>query len=318
MKQYNKEIAAAFEEIADLLGIKGEGFFKIRAYREAATRIGEESRPITEKDTDPKELQKLERIGEAISLKMVEFIETGTMHYLEELRKEIPQSVRELLAIPGLGPLRVGKLYKTLGIDTREKLIKAAQNGTIEALPGFGKKMVGKILDAIDSDQQKKKRHERKEIDEVAEDLLPLLKKLKGAKHVEVAGSYRRGSPTVGDMDILVMGTVDPKAAEKIVTKHFKQMTLLGSGETKVSFVIFPNNLQVDIRFLPFESLGAALLYFTGNKDFNIKMRRIAIQKGWLLNEYGLHEKGEIIASRTEQEVFDKLEMEFVPPEERK
>lgn len=318
MKEYNKEIAAAFEEIADLLGIKGEGFFTIRAYREAAQRIGEEAGPITKKDTDPKELQKIDKIGEALSLKMVEYLQTGTMHYLEELRAEIPESVRQMLAIPGLGPLRVGKLYKTAGVSNKEELIKQAQSGALEKLPGFGKKMVEKILEAIAADQQKKKRHDRKEVEKVAKDLLPLLQKIKGTKGVEVAGSYRRKSPTVGDMDILVTGKVDPKVAEEMIHKYYKNMTLLGSGETKLSFVIFPQNLQVDIRFVPEESYGAALLYFTGNKDFNVKMRRIAIQKGYLLNEYALYEKGEYLVGRTEEEIFEKLDMKYVKPENRK
>lgn len=318
MKIYNKELAAAFTEIADLLGIKGEGFFTLRAYREAADMLSEEARPITAKDTDPKELQKIDKIGEALSLKIVEYIQTGTMHYLEELRMEIPSSVRELLSIPGLGPGRVGKLYLTAGVTDKAELVRQAKSGALEKLPGMGKKSVQKILDAIDSDQQKKKRHERKEVEEVAEKLLPLLRELKGAKAVEVAGSYRRQSETVGDMDILVIGEVDPKDAEKCITKHFKDISLLGSGDTKISFVIFPNNLQVDIRFLPEESHGAALLYFTGNKEFNIKMRRIAITKGYLLNEYALYEKGDYLAGRTEQEVFDKLGMEFVEPKDRK
>lgn len=318
MKEYNKELAAAFHEIADLLGIKGEGFFTLRAYREAADMLAEEARPITEKDTDPKELQEIDKIGEALSLKMVEYIQTGKMHFLEELRKEIPASVRELLAIPGLGPGRVGKLYLTAGVTDKTELIRQAKSGALEQLPGFGKKMVQKILDAIEVDQQKKKRHEREEVEKIAHELLPLLQALKGCKGVEVAGSYRRKSPTVGDMDILVTGKVDPKTAERVITQHFKKMTLLGSGDTKISFVIFPNNLQVDIRFLPEESYGAALLYFTGNKDFNVKMRRIAIQKGYLLNEYGLYEKGELVAGKTEEEVFEKLGMTYVPPEERK
>ncbi len=318
MKTYNQPIAAAFNEIADLLGIKGEGFFTIRAYQEAARILVEEAQPITKKDADAKTFQKLPKIGEALALKMVEFIETGHMEHLEKLRTEIPESVRKLLEIPGLGPKRIGQLYTTAAVTSKKELVRQAKSGALEQLPGFGKKMVEKILDAIDTDQQKKKRHEREEVEKVAQTFIPLLQQLKGAKHIQIAGSYRRGSKTVGDMDILVTGNVDPKMAEAKITTHFKKMTLLGSGSTKISFVIFPNNLQVDVRFVPEESYGAALLYFTGSKEFNIKMRKKAIEMGYMLNEYGLHHKGEIIAGDTEEGVFKELEMEFVKPEERK
>ncbi len=318
MKTYNEPIAEAFDEIADLLGIKGEGFFTINAYRAAARMLTEEAEPIHKKNADAEEFKKLPKIGEALALKMIEFIETGKMKHLEELRQEIPESVRQLLDIPGLGPKRIGQLYTAAGVSDKKELIKQAKNGALAQLPGFGEKLVEKILNAIDTDQQKKKRHEREEVEEIAKKLVPLLKKVKGVKAIEIAGSYRRGSKTVGDMDILVTGKVDPKEAEKAVEKHFKDMTLLGSGETKISFVIFPNNLQVDIRFVPEDSYGAALLYFTGSKEFNIKMRKKAIEQNMMLNEYGLHKRGEIIAGKTEKEVFEKLRMEFLEPEKRK
>jgi len=318
MKSYNDEISEAFNEIADLLGIKGEGFFTVRAYREGARILREEAYPITKKEANVTKLQKLDKIGTALAGKIVEFIKTGKIRHLEKLRKEIPKGVRDMLAIPGLGPGRVGKLYMTAGVTDKKELIKQAKNGALEQLPGFGKRMTEKILDAIATDQQKKKRHGRKEVEKVAKKLIPILKKLKGFRQLEIAGSYRRKFKTVGDMDILITGKVDSKTAEKTISKHFKNMSILASGETKVSFVIFPENLQVDIRFLPEESYGAALLYFTGSKDFNVKMRKIAIEMGYLLNEYALFDKGEYLVGKTEREVFEKLNMDFVEPEDRK
>ena len=318
MKSYNQAIAEAFNEIADLLGIKGEGFFTVNAYRSAARLLAEETDPIYKKEATVENFKKLPKIGQALAQKMVEFIETEELEFLNQLRSEIPESVRNLLDIPGLGPKRIGQLYVQAGVTSKKELIKQAASGALKELPGFGEKMVDKILAAIDSDQQKKKRHERKEVEAIAKILIPLLNGLEGVKQVQIAGSYRRGSKTVGDMDILVTGKVDPQGAEKKIHEQFKEMTVLGSGDTKVSFVIFPNNLQVDVRFVPEESYGAALLYFTGSKDFNIKMRKKAIEMGMMLNEYGLHHKGEIIAGKTEEEVFKKLEMEFVEPEKRK
>ncbi len=318
MKTYNKELADCFNEIADLLGIKGEGFFTIRAYKEGLRIMEEVAQPIGKKEANLDTLQAIEKIGEALALKIIQYIETGKMKYLEELRKEIPKSVRELLNIPGLGPGRVGKLYKQAGVDSKDELIKQAKNGSLEALPGFGKKTVEKILDAIATHQEKKKRHERSEVERISKKIIPVLKKLKGVGQIEIAGSFRRQSETVGDMDMLITGTADPKKADEAIRGLFDDFRILGSGDTKISFVIFPENLQVDLRFVPEESYGAALLYFTGSKEFNVKMRKTAISKNYLLNEYGLFEKGEYIAGKTEKEVFEKLEMNFVAPEDRK
>ena len=224
MKSFNDEIAGAFNEIADLLGIKGEGFFTIRAYKEGARIMMEEAYPITKKNADANKLQELDKIGEALALKIVEYVETGKMKHLEELRKEVPKGVRELLNIPSLGPGKVGKLYMLAGVTNKKELIRQAKSGALESLPGFGGKTVEKILDAIATHQEKKKRHERKEIEKVAKVFLPVLRQLKGVKDIQIAGSYRRKAKTVGDMDVLVTGKVSPKDAEKpssIILKRY-------------------------------------------------------------------------------------------------
>lgn len=318
MQTYNEDFYRLFNEIADLMSILGENSFKIRAYRAGALRLKEEVSPITKKTASQEELMKIPGIGIALAEKMMQYIKTGKIKYLEELRKAIPKPVREMLEIPHLGPNRVRDIYLKLGIKTKKDLVKAAKNGDIEALPGFGKKLVASILDAIEKGQEKKKRHERKEVAPIAKKIFAILKKMKGVKAAEIAGSFRREAPTVGDLDILVTGTLDNDATLKALQKEFGELSILGNGETKISFVIFPNNLQVDIRFLPAESYGAALLYFTGSKDFNVMMRKKAIEKGYLLNEYALFENGEYIAGKTEQDVFDKLDMEFVAPKNRK
>ncbi|MBN2306468.1 hypothetical protein JXD20_00625 [Candidatus Peregrinibacteria bacterium] len=318
MKTYNEDFYRLFHEIADLMAILSENGFKIRAYREAARRIKEDIHPIIKKTASAQEFMKLPGIGEAIAKKMMEYIETGQIAFLEKLRKKVPKPVRELLALPHLGPIRVRDLYINLGVKNKKDLIKAAKSGEIDKLPGFGKKLVESILEAIEKGQKKKKRHERSEVEPIAKQLIGILKKMKSVETAEVAGSYRRGAPTVGDLDILVIGDLNNEIFEKAVRKVFPDIAILGSGETKISFVIFPNNLQVDIRFLPKESYGAALLYFTGSKDYNVMMRKKAIELGYLLNEYALFKDGEYYKGATEQEVFEALGMKYVEPAKRK
>jgi DNA polymerase (family 10) len=196
--------------------------------------------------------------------------------------------------------------------------LREAKSGAIADLPGFGDKLVQSILEALESGQEKKRRHDRKDVEPIARKLVKILKSTKGVESAEIAGSYRRKNETVGDLDILVLGEKAAKEAEKNLLKAFENTTILANGETKISFMIFPENLQVDIRFVPPDSYGAALLYFTGSKDFNVMMRKVAITKGYLLNEYGLFKDGEYMAGKTEDEVFEKLGLPITPPDKRK
>ena len=318
MKSYNDDFYNLFNEIADLMAIQGEGFFRVRAYREAARVLKEEIEPITKKNANRQYLISLPRIGNAIADKMIQYIETGKIPFLEKLRKEIPKPVRDMLKIPHLGPTRIKNLYINLGIKSKAQLKKCAMDGSISELKGFGDVLVKSILTAIESGQKKKKRHKRKNVELVAKKLTSLIKTIKGAKKIIIAGSYRRGLLTVGDLDILVCGNSDVSKVEKKIFKAFPNSTSLASGETKIAFVIFPQNLQVDIRFVPEESYGAALLYFTGSKDYNVMMRKVAIEKGYLLNEYGVFENGEYVAGKTEKEVCEKLGLPFLEPTKRK
>ena len=319
MNTYNADFYQLFNEIADLLAITGEGnFFQIRAYQEAGRLLKEEADPITKKNASIATFQKLPRIGEALAIKMMQYIETGEIEYLENLRFKVPKTVRELLKIPGIGPKSVGKLYTQAGVKSKKDLIQKAESGELAELEGFGEKSVEKILQAIADHQEKKKRHTRQEADQVISQLVPKLKSIKGVRRVNVAGSYRRGAKTVGDVDILVAGSISSKVLQAAILSVFPDLKLLGSGETKISFVLFPQNLQVDVRLVPLKNYGAALLYFTGSKDFNVNMRRKAIAQGCLLNEYGLMKAGRVVASKTEEEIFKALGMEYVRPDNRK
>jgi len=318
MEHYNDEIAVLFNEIADLLEILGENKFKAIAYRTGARNIQENLEPINKENASIENFKKIPRIGNDLAKKMMEYIETGEIEHLKRLQKEIPKDVRDLIKIPHLGPRRVRELFLNLNIQSKKDLIKAAKNGEIDNLPGFGNKLVHQILEGIESGQEKKKVHERKTIDPIAKKIVKILRKIKEVDQVIIAGSYRRGKSSIGDLDILVSGNPNVKNAEEEVLKLFPDHTTLGAGETKMSFMIFPENLQVDIRFVHEESYGAALLYFTGSKNYNVEMRKIAIQKGYLLNEYGLFEEGEYIAGKTEEEVFERLEMKYEAPEKRR
>lgn len=318
MKSYNEELSEKFTEIGDLMSLLGENPFKIRAYYGAAQRIRQDFRPITKKDTK-ETLMEMPRVGIALAEKMTEYMKKGKISYLEKLRKQIPKAVRDMLKIPHLGPKRVRGLYINLGIKSKADLKKHAKSGAIADLPGFGDQLVQQITEALKSGQQKKKRHERKAVEPIAKKLTSILKKIKGVSKVKVAGSYRRGAKTVGDLDILVVGSRGlGTKTKKPISKLFPNHTILAAGETKIAFMIFPENLQVDIRFVPQESYGAALLYFTGSKDFNVMMRKVAIDKGCLLNEYGLFDAGEYIAGKTEEEVFKKLGLPVTKPEKRR
>lgn len=316
MKTYNQDFYEIFNEIAELLALLGENPFRIRAYQNAA-RMLKEAPPITKKNANKARFQELPGIGEDLSNKMMEYIKSGKVEFLEKIRKQIPEAVRNLLKIPHLGPRRVRDLYINLGIKSTEDLKKAAASGEIDELPGFGPKLIQQIMDAIEKGQEKKRRHDRKVIEPIVKKLVQILQKTKGIEKVEVAGSYRRLASDVGDIDILVQGD-SAELALKNIQKTFKDITILGQGETKLSFVIFHDNLQVDIRFVPADSWGAALLYFTGNKDYNVMMRKVAIDKGYLLNEYGLFDNGEYIAGKTEEEVYKKLDLKPVEPKNRK
>jgi DNA polymerase (family 10) len=318
MKSYNEDFYRVFNEMADLMSLLNDNSFKIRAYREAARRLKENMEPITKKNADKAKFKEIPGVGENIAEKMMQFIKTGKIAALEKLRKQIPKPVRDMLEIPHLGPRRVRDLYINLGIKSKKDLIKCAKNGEIDKLPGFGEKLIGQILSAINKGQEKKHRHERKDVEPIAKKLTGILKKIKRVDQVAVAGSYRRGADTVGDLDILVSGNPKIDEVEKRIYKTFPDHTSLASGETKIAFVIFPQNLQVDIRVVPEESWGAALLYFTGSKDYNVMMRKVAIEKDCLLNEYGLFKDGEYVAGETEEEVYTKLGLPYKDPKNRK
>ncbi len=315
MPVHNADIAAVFEEIADRLEIQGANPFRIRAYRNAARTLGElpqEARALLEKGED---LRRLPGIGEDLAAKVSEIVDTGRSSLLERLRRELPPAVTELLHIPGLGPKRVKALYHDLEVQTVEQLYRAARDGRIRALPGFGEKTELNILRAVEAHATKTRRFKLAVAAQYADALTAYLQGVPGVRQVAVAGSFRRMRETVGDLDILVTA-----AANKGVIQRFSAYDevaeVLSAGSTRAS-VVLKSGLQVDLRVVEEASYGAALVYFTGSKAHNIAIRRIAQKLGLKVNEYGVFRGSERIAGDDEAAVYNSLGLPWIPPELR-
>jgi DNA polymerase (family 10) len=315
MPVVNATISAIFDEIADLLDIQGANPFRVRAYRNAARTIGElgtDIKTLMERGTA---LTDIPGIGEDLADKIREIVETGKCKSLEELHKKMPPAVTELLRIPGLGPKRVKILWHELKIETLEQLLRAAQDGRIRDLRGFGEKTEQHILEAAQAHVTEARRFKLSVADQHAQGLTAYLSKVPGVKKVEVAGSLRRMRETVGDLDILVAADAGSPVMERFA-RYAEVKEVLASGPTR-STVILEAGIQVDVRVIPEESYGAALQYFTGSKAHNIALRRIAQEKGYKLNEYGVFKGEKSVAGETEESVYKALGLRWIPPELR-
>lgn len=313
----NFEISKIFWEISELLELKEENPFKIRAYRKAAQNIESLTKEIEEvyKKGGIKALQEIPGIGAHIAEKIEEYIKTGKVKAHTDLRREFPKHFLEIASIQGMGPKTAMLLYKKLKIDTPEKLEKAARAGKLRNIPGMGAKKEENILRGI---KLKKESHGRFLLDDAtahAELIVEELKKLKEAKTILPCGSLRRGQETVGDIDILVISSKPKKIMDAFV-KFPLVKSVLAHGETKSS-VILKNNMQADLRVVEEKSFGAAAHYFTGSKGHNIHLRMLAQKKGWKISEYGIFKGNKQIGGSKEEEMFSKLGLQFIPPELR-
>jgi DNA polymerase (family 10) len=234
---------------------------------------------------------------------------------MDEMLKKYPDEVVGFTELQGLGPKRVKVLFDTLKIRTREALEKAAKDGKLRDLPGFGEKVEQNVLKSLATAAQWTGRMLLADAWPLAHAIQQRIRAVKGVKQAELAGSFRRRKETVGDLDLLVTGG-DAEQVMKAFTTHDTVADVLGHGDTKSS-VRLNNGLQVDLRVVPEESFGAAMMYFTGSKEHNIELRKLAIEKGWSLNEYGLTKGEKTIAARTEEEVYRALGLAYVPPELR-
>lgn len=307
MAFHNADIAAAFEEIADLLELADENPFRIRAYRNAARVVDEMHLDIPQALGRGEELPKIPGVGEDLAGKMGEIARTGTCKLLETLRRRFPAGVTELLRVPGLGPKRV-RLLALQRIDTLQKLRDAAREERLDELPGFGEKSRQKILEAVEAKLSKARRFKLAFAGQYAE---PLAKYLPGV----VAGSYRRMKDTVGDLDFLVASDTPERVTERFV-RYGEVKTVLAKGPTKAS-VVLASGIQADLRVVPPESFGAALHYFTGSKAHNIAVRKLGIARGLKINEYGVFRGKRRIAGDTEQSVYAAVGLPYIEPELR-
>jgi DNA polymerase (family 10) len=315
MPIHNADIAARFEEIADRLEIQGANPFRIRAYRNAARTLGElpqEARALLEKGED---LTRLPGIGADLATKVREIVDTGRCSLLERLRRELPPAVTELLRVPGLGPKRVKALYHDLDVQTVEQLYRAARDGRIRALPGFGEKTELNILQAVEAHASKTHRFKLAVAAQYADALTAFLEAVPGVKQVTVAGSFRRMRETVGDLDILVTAAANSPVMPRFIA-YDEVADVLSAGSTRAS-VVLKSGLQVDLRVVAQQAYGAALHYFTGSKAHNIAIRRIAQTLGLKVNEYGVFHGSERIAGDDEASVYATVGLPYIPPELR-
>ena len=312
---HNAEVATAFEEMADLLEIEGANPFRVRAYRFAARTLRDLPAEVGEMVAKGEDLTSLPGIGDDLAGKIKEILATGTAAALEAQRKRVPATLTELLRIPGLGPKRVKTLAHELKIRSLSELQTAAQAGRVRTLSGFGEKTEQHILDALATRLAEAPRVQRAVAIPSAEALVAYLEQSSGVSRVIAAGSYRRGLETIGDLDILVTAPAGHTVMDRFVA-YQEVRDVLAHGATKSS-VRLQSGLQVDLRVVPQDSYGAALLYFTGSKAHNVVLRQLAQQRGLKLNEYGVFRGDKPVAGETEESVYASLGLPWIPPELR-
>ncbi|MBI1936157.1 DNA polymerase/3'-5' exonuclease PolX [Candidatus Woesearchaeota archaeon] len=311
----NLPVSELLNEIADYLEF-ADDMYRVRAYRKAALVIEGLSEDI-EQVWKEKRLEELPGIGEGIAKKIDEFLRTGKLRHLEKLKKKTPVDMEGLGRIEGVGPKTIIKLYKELRIKTVADLEKAAKKGKIRNIEGLGPIAEHNILKSIEFAKKTKDRIPLGFALSSAEEVIKTLGTLKEVDNAGIAGSTRRMKETIGDIDILATSKAPAKVMD-FFTKMPNVADVLAKGETKAS-VRLKEGIQVDLRVLDDRIFGAALLYFTGNKEHNIILRRIAVEKGLKLSEYGLFDRktGRLAAGRTEEEVYKKLGMDYIEPEMR-
>lgn len=315
----NSRIADVFDELADLLEFRGENPFRIRAYRNGAHAIRDLSESVATILADPqRNLADIPGIGETLAEKSAVLVETGTLPQLESLREEIPDSVIAMVRVPGLGAKKASRLHSELGIDSLDALRAACEAGSVAKLKGFGAKTQQMILDGLQIAQAAGQRVYWAEADALAQSIRDHMATCKAVKQLELAGSYRRGRETVGDLDVLVVATDRQAAMDHFESYPDRSQTIARGEEKKISIRI-GKAFQVDMRLVEDEQFGAALQYFTGSKEHNVRLRRMAQAKGLKINEYGVFRESDEqrIGGQSEAEVYAAVGLPLIPPELR-
>jgi DNA polymerase (family 10) len=312
---HNARVADIFEEIADLVALNGGNEFRVRAYRNAARSVRDLSTPLEEIAEGDGTLEDLPDIGEGMAEKIREILETGSCTRLEDLREEVPPGLTEVLDVPGLGPRKVEALHDELGIENMGDLREAVEEHEAREVEGIGARMEEKIARGIDTVSRTSGRVLRAKVRETVADLQSTLEALGEVRRYAVAGSYRRHRETVGDLDIVVEAA-DRAAVNQAIAELEPVTEVIHRGSEKIS-VRLEDGLRVDFRYTEAESFGAALLYFTGSQAHTVALRRRAQERGWKLNEYALRKGDHRLAAKTEQAVYHRLDLAWVPPELR-
>ncbi|MUV58996.1 helix-hairpin-helix domain-containing protein, partial [Halogeometricum sp. CBA1124] len=322
----NDEVASLFEEFADLLEAQ-DVEYKPNTYRRAAENIRDYPRPVEELAAEGEDaVGEIQGVGDAISAKVVEYFETGSIEELDELRAELPVDMATLTSVEGVGPKTVGRLYEELGVTTLDELERAAEEGKIREVKGFGPKTEENIRENVPFARESQERERLGDARPLADDVLAYLRDDEHVRRAEVAGSIRRWRDTIGDVDVLV-ASESGEAVVEAFTDWPAANTVIEAGTGKAS--VRSNGIRVDLRVVVPEEFGAALQYFTGNKDHNVALRNIAIDRALKMNEYGVFDVSEVedpdadqragdrVAGETEASMYEALDLPFVPPELR-
>src|SRR5438270_8564111 len=319
----NKAIAGILYETADLLEIDGQDSFRISSYRNAAQAIEALPQQISELISEPKKILEIPGIGKGMLTNMQELFKEGKLSLHAELLKKYRPSMLNLLKIQGLGPKTIALIWSAYQVSDVEGVEKLAREGKIRELPRMGEKQEQKLLKAIEDYRRIAGRYLLDSAEIQADKLVAHLAKFDGIDRVTPAGSLRRGRETVGDLDVLVTGKccVDDQQREELLEHIIKLpglMEVIAKGGNKVSFRL-RSGMQVDVRTLAPDSFGAAMQYFTGSKSHNVALRQRALKMGFTLSEYSLArlEDNTPVAGRTEEEIYTKLKLDYIPPELR-
>ena len=313
----NARIAADLDEIADLLELQDANPFRVRAYRNAARTVRDADAPIRARVEANEDLRELPGIGKDIAAQIVRKVEGHEMEALVELRGKVPRGLLDVVRVPGVGPKKARALWSELGVASLDALDAAAREGRIADLKGFGAKTQERIVQGVASVRRFAERRRRADAEAALTPLLAWLREDTAVARLEVAGSVRRGRDTVGDVDLLVVSD-DPTRVMARFRDYEEVETVLGTGESKTSLAL-ADGLQVDLRAVDAAAFGAALLYFTGSKAHNVRLRLRAQERDATLNEYGLWSEDGIerIAGASEEEVYEALDLPWIPPELR-
>lgn len=315
----NEWIASHFDEMAELLEIRGESTFRVRAYRNGAKSIRDLTESVASIIADPnRNLTDLPGIGDAISEKCKVLLETGKIPQLEELRKEVPAGLLQIMRVPGLGAKKAKALYESLGISSIQELRTACEQHKVRELKGFAAKTEETILKSLDLVESASARMLLDEASYLVESLRKHLRAVDSIQQLEFAGSFRRGKETVGDLDIVIVSAHPDEAMDRFAAFPRLQ-EVIARGDTKMSIRV-AGGFQVDMRVVPAESFGAALQYFTGSKEHNVEIRGRAKKLGLRINEYGVYREEDLdhpIAGTTEESVYAAVKLPWIPPEMR-